>query len=159
MNPTRTLIVFVGLLVAGCEPMLDTGSPEPVPDALDDVAACIAEYSVANGYDHYSDNRLDIGFVEEMCENADGTDCASAAYITREAAECIADAGGLSEGIYRWSVSIYFNRDFGLPAWDLYTTTWDDGWEWGGEVVTVHATTGELLESDEWTEVEEDDPG
>ncbi|GEM_PF-3519721 len=158
MTLSRSLLFATAILALGCEPVLQDPDGE-VPDVEegDDVTACIQEYSVGNGYDHESDNRRQVEDVDDQCESRGGSDCDAAAYITRDAAECIAAWAGLPDGIGRWTVSVYFHIEFGVPAWDVSAMTWDDGWGWGGEVAVLHAATGEVLDTQEW-EDEEDEP-
>ncbi|MCA9708378.1 MAG: hypothetical protein KDK70_21190 [Myxococcales bacterium] len=90
--------------------------------------------------------------IAEQCE-ADGAACDADAFITRDAAVCIAEADGLEEGLGPWEVQlVYQYGEVHRPVWSVSNTTLDDPSDCrkSGHTRTIDAETGEVLQSSSW---------
>ncbi len=148
-------IVFLLAVGVGCE--------TPGSDCMD-------EYSAENGYDHESDGWAygcavamdDTGSGEECwvptpdsvaeeCEEA-GVACDAEAFITRAAAECIAEGEQLDQGLEGYHSSLVYNNGHNRPGWAVATVLEEQGPASSGESLFVDAETGEVLDRSAWAQ-------
>ena len=88
--------------------------------------------------------------AEAECELEGGSDCAAAAYLTRDAAFCLASLEGLSEGIEDWAAGLTYHHQYGTVVWNVISTEVAEAGYSAGETLTFHATTGERLGRSSW---------
>lgn len=86
------------------------------------------------------------------CEKGAGSDCKSTEFISKQAAECIAEADGLAEGMSSWKLQIFYDKRYTTVVWTVDNTTEDLGPDGiSGDSVKIHATTGRVLDRGGWT--------
>lgn len=133
---------------------------------------CIATYAPENGYDYQSDNEgdcpqpLEGGPVEcppvtpesvarECAE--DGQTCDAEAFVTREAARCLAELEELDAGIAEWRISLVYNYEYQRPIWVVENTMaiepCGDISDEYGEALLFDAESGELLDLRLWSAI------
>lgn len=130
--------------------------------------SCLEDYSVDAGYDFVSDmwhiscpvSAEDTGGsgdcppptiddLEAQCDEA-GSPCADTIVVTRDAAECIAQADGMEEGLEGRYADLIFNHAFNLPIWAVSNVLTSEGAEASGDGLSIDAATGEILERSQW---------
>jgi hypothetical protein len=85
------------------------------------------------------------------CEAAGGSNCASSDWYGSGAASCIAEVEGLEAGITAWDVSLVYHSRLEAVVWNVSTTLSSDGAGTSdGKLMSLDATTGELLEASNW---------
>ena len=140
---TAVLALAAAIGLAGCGD--DDGDPATA-------AECIAEYSVAGGYDHASDNGgADVPelVAAEAADDDHAFDIAD--LITREAAICVAELQGLAPGLEEWRASLVYHYTHQRPIWNVenvleYVSDSDQS----GDGLAIDALTGEVLEQYSW---------
>jgi len=128
------------LMLLACDSGKDTAGTETDP-----VADCIASHPAAGSV---ADNADD---VSAECATESGTDCDSAAFISADAASCIAATAGLDAGVADWQVWLVYHHTHSTAIWNVAQTAWTepDGAA-GGESLAIHATTGDVIELSGW---------
>jgi hypothetical protein len=93
----------------------------------------------------------DADAVASECSSEGGGGCDAAAFITSDAARCIAEADGLAAGTSEWEIWLVYHHGHHVSLWNVSQTDWStsDGAA-GGVVVSVDATTGVVLERSSW---------
>jgi hypothetical protein len=71
--------------------------------------------------------------------------------MTHDAALCVAMGLGLAPGIGSWKAGLTFQVQLQHIVWNVENTTRDDGMSREGDVMTLHAITGELLGRSAWS--------
>ncbi|MDP7110332.1 MAG: hypothetical protein QGH45_00140 [Myxococcota bacterium] len=151
------------LILAACEPgNNDPGSAEE----------CIEAFAAADGYGYEQDgydcaqpppgddddddlqgeDDCDPPTPETVADEAAGEGVAvdPAAFITRDAALCIAELAELDDGLEGYQAWLVFNHDEQRPCWAVQNVLYDEQFEGGGEVLLIDALTGEILFDGEW---------
>lgn len=161
----------MGMFAVGCDKADGGGDGDGGGGAGDDAAqSCIESNLPEDGHGFESDDETcaapppgepDPGcppvtpedIAEECAE--DGEPCDAGAFITRDAALCIAEAEGLAEGIAKWRANLVYNYTFRRPVWAVQNTTLDDpaNCEKEGEGVMMDAETGEVLDRYGWNQI------
>ncbi len=157
------LIAAPILVLVACEPgNVDPETPED----------CIAAFSPDDGYGYEQDgfdcaepppgdDDDDDDLLPEDCDPptpesvadeaaGEGVDVDPGAFITRDAALCIADLEELDEGLEGLQAWLVFNHDELRPCWAVQNVLVDDTYEGGGEALLIDAITGEVLFAGEW---------
>jgi hypothetical protein len=83
--------------------------------------------------------------VAQHCRDGGGSGCDERAFISRDAADCIARELGLAAGIQPWSTTIGYYENHQRVGWGIMTVrehTSDGFW---GDALVLDATTGEEL--------------
>lgn len=163
VHPLR-LVYVAGLVLLGCEEEADS----PYDDET--VAACVADNHPEDGHDWYSDEQICPSgppgsppsecppvtpqSVAEACEE-NGVTCDPDAFITRDAAICVARAEGLAEGVAAWDVHLVYHHHYQRPLWSVSNTTLDDPADChqAGEQLSIDAETGEVLARLDWSSI------
>jgi hypothetical protein len=84
--------------------------------------------------------------IVRECRSSGGRDCDERRFISKDAAICVAQAGGLAAGIRPWEVSLAYYANYRRVCW-LITTVSDSGRDgYGGELLVLEATSGAELE-------------
>lgn len=125
------LAIAVALLVLGCQ------AEDESPFANEAAAACVADNHPSDGHGWQSDEAtctqgpIDPSpsecppatpqSVADECEAA-GVSCNPDAFITRDAALCIARAEGLEEGLLPWTADLIYSERLERPAWGVTST-------------------------------------
>lgn len=156
------LIAAPILVLAACEP----GNQDP--ESAED---CIAAFSPDDGYGYEQDgydcaepapldddddlqgeDDCDPPTPESVADEAadEGVDVDPAAFITRDAALCIADLEELDEGLEGLEAWLVFNHGEQRPCWAVQNLLYESAAEGGGEVLLIDAITGEVLFAGEW---------
>jgi hypothetical protein len=82
-----------------------------------------------------------------------GTDCDASRVMTRDAALCIARAGGLGEGMSGLKAGLVFHGGYRRIIWSVENTTSDDGnGSKSGESWDIDAITGAVLFRGGWSQ-------
>lgn len=154
------MIVFMLSLLA-CE------ESEPI-DPTEAVSSCFTEFSVANGYDHVSD---EWGYAcvssttetkEDDCEGPtpesvseecafNGVTCDPNVFITAAAAECLAADYGLDEGLEGYHIWLVFYNGINRPGWNVSNVEHINGPSQSGQNLLFDAETGEMLQASSWS--------
>lgn len=123
----------------------DDGAPQTA-------AECIAEYSVANGYDHASDNGgADVPELVAAEAADDDQPFETGDLITREAAVCIAELEQLEAGLEGWTVSLVYHYTHHRPIWNVENVLeFVSDSDQSGDGLAIDAITGEVLEQYSW---------
>ena len=167
----RTFTIFclplISSLALGCADPVEEQDSQGTDVADDDAAlACIESFSVEQGYGFESDNEglcpqppggglecppITPESVAEECDE-DGHPCEPDAFMTREAASCIAEAEGLDEGLSEWRIELIYDYGNHAPIWLVSNTTLVDPADCReeGESMSIDAQTGELVEIVQW---------
>ena len=125
--------------MAGCvAESADTGG--------DPIAACIDEFSEANGYDFGTE---DPATVAADCTAGGGSNCADD-YITEAAAVCIAEQSDLPPGVTDWSTDLLYNSAQTRVIWVVYATIATDGESSNGSVMSIDASAGTVVDTSDW---------
>ena len=74
-----------------------------------------------------------------------------AAFITRDAALCIAELAELEDGLEGHQAWLVFNHDELRPCWAVQNVLIDEQFEGGGEVLLIDAISGEVLFEGQWS--------
>jgi len=84
--------------------------------------------------------------IARECEESGGSGCDERAFISRDAAICLARASGVEEGERPWQVSLNYYDNHQRVGWLIMTVRGDsrDSGYWGDAVV-LDATTGDEL--------------
>ena len=153
----RLLLTTPLLLLLGC----------PSEEDLDDpIAICVDTHSEANGGDFESD-MWHIGCAQPMegdpveCEPptvaeieaecaADGHDCSGQIAVTRDAAQCIAEAQGMVAGLEGIQVDLMYIEKEGLPCWAVSNVLTSADGASSGESLRISAVDGAVLEESQW---------
>lgn len=156
------LRVVVATLALGC-----TTRTEDDPYANETVAACVADNRPEDGHGYESDDPacpsgppgspptecppVTPEDIAQQCED-DGIACDPDAFITRDAALCIARAEGLADGVAPWEVQMVYNSYYERPIWSISVTTVDDPADCRreGDSLVLDLETGEILDSHHW---------
>ena len=156
------LIAAPFLVLAACEP--GNNDPETNQD-------CIDQYSPDDGYGYEADEEgwncpaapLDDDDDDaEDCEpptpesvaaeaSDEGVDVDPAAFITREAALCIADLEQMEDGLEGLMAWLVYNHDEQRPCWAVQNLLQESQYEGAGKVLLIDAITGEVLFDGEWS--------
>jgi hypothetical protein len=154
---------FVVVLV-GC-----SGRQESTDTVASSESQCIAQYSMENGYGAPGDTPVCTSppppATELICEPATpesvslecaaaGVTCDPSAFITREAAECIARLAGMEPGIEPWIADLLYAGDLRHPVWVLENVTYRDpsfACSERGQWLRIDALTGDSEPILEWT--------
>ena len=127
----------------------------------DAARACIADYPSAQPFD--------VGDVEvaspppgsslpepappsaadiaSECARSGGTGCDAAAFISRDAASCIATSSGFGPGLERWRIALAYGHGQERVVWNVMNKTADDGVNgYVGQVLAIDATDGGLYD-------------
>lgn len=139
------------------------------PCCADPTEQCIEQYSEDAGYGHDSD--LYYHPCADPCESHSGVeeDCAppsveqiqaqcygngapcEGAFITREAAICIANSDGLPSGVQGPFADLIFEDSHCLcSVWEVRSVTLIEADSQESVVSLVHAITGEVLNNGSW---------
>jgi hypothetical protein len=135
-----------------------------------EVRACIDAHLPEDGYGFESDGVICTspppGQPQPPCEGptpeeiaqecaADGHPCDASAIFTHDAALCIAGVHGLDEGIGDWEASLVYNYEHHAPIWAVLNLTHEDpdNCSEGGDVMFIHAETGEFLDFSHWESI------
>lgn len=78
-----------------------------------------------------------------------GTNCDFSRLMTHDAALCVASVRGLPEA-EGYSATIVYRSKYRRIVWVVSNTQQLDGQAFGGELMTIDATTGQLLERKSW---------
>jgi hypothetical protein len=84
--------------------------------------------------------------IAQHCRDDGSSGCDERAFISRDAADCIARETGLAAGLRLWSTTIGYYQNHQRVGWGIITVreyTSDGYW---GEVLVLDATTGEELD-------------
>jgi hypothetical protein len=83
--------------------------------------------------------------IAQSCREGGGSGCDEQAFISRDAADCIARDAGLATGIQPWNTSLNYFQNHQRVGWGIMTvreSTSDGYW---GESLVLDATTGAEL--------------
>jgi hypothetical protein len=84
-----------------------------------------------------------------QCQQSGGSGCEERAFISRDAATCLAQTSGVAEGERPWEVSLGYFDNHKRVGWLMMTVAGStrDGGNWGDAVVLDATTGGELSRS------------
>ncbi|HEU4580263.1 MAG TPA: hypothetical protein VFS67_18535 [Polyangiaceae bacterium] len=148
----RSVAMCLALVLLSCESARE----------LDDTEACIA--------DHPPGVPFDVGDVvvaspppgsnlpepappsaadiAQECALSGGAGCDPEAFISKAAASCIATLHEFSPGVEPWQIALTYHHGHERVVWNVMNQTAADGSDgYGGEVLTIDATEGEVLET------------
>jgi hypothetical protein len=83
--------------------------------------------------------------IAQHCRDGGGSGCDEHAFISRDAAECLAREAGLADGVQPWRTTLGYYENHQRVGWGIMTVrehTSDGFW---GESLVLDATTGEEL--------------
>ena len=137
-------------------------------DCADPAQDCITAFAVEKGYGHEGDQyahechdpcnpNADCGppTVQEIQDECFGRGhpCEEA-FITRDAAVCIAEAREIDPGLEGpYADLVYDELHHQRPVWDVRTLVTDGEDEQSGDMFLIDAVTGELLTESAWAEI------
>jgi hypothetical protein len=85
--------------------------------------------------------------IAAVCRAEGGTGCEPAAFISKEAAACIATINHFEAGLEPWKVALVYHHRFARVVWNVTSTLQDDGPDgYSGAVLTLDASDGLVLE-------------
>lgn len=91
--------------------------------------------------------------VSARCVQEGGTHCDVAKFISREAAECVARAAFLRRGLRPWRAHLVYNVHHRTVIWSVQNTTSLQADRHDGHVLSIHATSGKVIERSAWSMV------
>lgn len=107
----------IGDVVVGSPP---PGVPAPDPPSADTIAADCVMYG--------------------------GTGCDAHAFISKDAASCIATLEGFEAGLERWQIALTFHNGYKRVVWNVLNKLVDQGaGAYMGQALTIDATDGGVL--------------
>jgi len=132
----------------------------------DEALACVEDHSPAEGYGFETDNvdecpqppggglecpPITPETIAAECDE-DGSPCDPDAFITREAARCLAELEDFDAGLVEWRFDLIYHSGHQLPIWAVSNTTIIDEGDCReeGETLSFDAQTGELVELEQW---------
>jgi hypothetical protein len=81
------------------------------------------------------------------CEMSGGSGCSAGAFISKDAASCIALASDFEVGLEPWSVALTYHYRFARVVWNVMSKLDDRGpGGYSGGILTLDATTGAVLD-------------
>jgi hypothetical protein len=84
------------------------------------------------------------------CKAEGGADC-EAAFISKEAARCIAQQAGLEPGLEAWTIAMTYHHSYHRVVWGVENLLEDHGSDgYSGKSVTVDAVSGSVLGRTDW---------
>lgn len=114
--------------------------------------ACIETYSEEQGWGVDNDPVWWGRFPEAVARDCElfGDSCNADDFITRRAAQCIAELDGLEPGLQDWSYSLGYDEPLGTVRWrvEMVAELGDDAS--GGDFVAIHAETGVVIDRGTW---------
>ena len=118
----------------------------------DPAAECVEVYSADAGYGWESDPSygVDAQTAASECDAESGSDCDDGDFITRDAALCIAEVEGLSEGVTDWQAGLVYHHGYSTVVWNVVSKNIDESDYAAGETISLHATTAESLGETSW---------
>jgi hypothetical protein len=138
-------------------------------DLAPEVETCVAAHPVRGAQDYASDSPL-CEVDESTEEETEGTcagptprevaeECASAghpcdasAFVSRDAAACVARSLGFAEGLSPWRLMLRYEPRAAVPVWYVDNTTEQLGaCDQKGDELALHAETGELVGEFQWS--------
>jgi len=148
---------FMCCLVACSAADSKQGGPENAGSNLvsDETAACISGHPAAEPFDvgeadvsAGANPTLDT--FQSQCRSAGGAGC-DGAFISKEAARCIAQNEKLETGLEPWSIGMSYKTSYRRLSWDVQNVTEDQGATYGGTTLTLDAVSGRVLGRSNWS--------
>ena len=140
----RGWIVVVSMSVASCAEVGSLAAPE----------TCIEAYSAQAGWGVDEDPiwwgrdpeaiELDCALFGDPCEADD--------FITRAAAQCIAETHGLVPGLRDWNYDLGYEEPLGTVRWRIEAVTEIEDTFSKGDFVAIDAETGDIVDKGAWVQ-------
>jgi hypothetical protein len=129
----------------------DTG-PEFVSD---ETTACITGHPASEPFDVGQADTSDspsptLETFQERCRSASGLGC-DGAFISREAARCIAQNEKLETGLEPWSIGMWYEDSYRRVGWEIQNVLVNQGSTYKGTTLTLDAVSGRVLGRSNWS--------
>jgi len=121
----------------------------------DETTACISDHPAGEPFD-VGDADVSAGAhptldtFQGQCLSAGGSGC-DGAFISKDAARCIAQNEKLETGLEPWSIGMSYKASYRRLSWDIQNVTEDQGSTYGGTTVTLDAVSGRVLGRSNWS--------
>lgn len=142
MKQGRLVVVWLGLTAC-------MGVSEPST-----AKTCIQTYSAAQGWGVEEDPvwwGRDPEAVERDCDLF-GDPCDADDFLTRAAAQCIAEGQALAPGLQDWSYDLGYEESLSTVRWRIETVTEIGDTSSKGDFLSIDAQTGEVVDAGSWTD-------
>ena len=121
----------------------------------DQTSACISDHPAGEPFDvgqaDISDNPSPtLETLQSKCRSAGGSGC-DGAFISKEAARCIAQNEKLDTGLEPWSIGMWYEDSYRRLGWEIQNVTEDQGSTYKGTTLTVDAVSGRVLGRSNWS--------
>lgn len=156
-----TLPLFGAFACSGAEPDAGTDTQDRAVSA--EVSACIASHPASEPFDvgdvvvgspapgsgapEPSPPTVEAFAAE--CRAEGGTGC-DAAFISREAARCIALDEQFPAGLGEWEIALTYHHSYRRVVWGIQNVLVDNASDYAGESLTVDAVNGRTLGRTSW---------
>jgi hypothetical protein len=87
---------------------------------------------------------------QAQCRSAGGSGC-EGAFISKEAARCIAQNEKLETGLEPWSIGMWYEDSYRRLGWEIQNLIEDQGPTYKGTTLTVDAVSGRVLGRSNWS--------
>jgi hypothetical protein len=115
---------------------------------------CSQTYSAAQGWGFEEDPiwwGRDPQAVERDCDLF-GDPCAAEDFLTRAAAQCIAEGQGFAPGLQDWRYDLGYEESLSTVRWRIETVTEIGDTSSKGDFLSIDAQTGEVVDAGSWTD-------
>jgi hypothetical protein len=121
----------------------------------DATTACISDHPASEPFDVGQADTSDspnptLEMFQSQCRSAGGSGC-DAAFISKEAARCIAQNEKLETGLEPWMIGMWYEDSYRRLGWEIQNVTEDQGSTYKGTTLTVDAVSGRVLGRSNWT--------
>ncbi|HEU4577743.1 MAG TPA: hypothetical protein VFS67_05790 [Polyangiaceae bacterium] len=126
--------------------------PESVSD---ETTACIDAHPAGEPFDvgqadTSDDPQPTLETFQSQCRAAGGSGC-DGAFISREAARCIAQNEKLEAGLEPWAIGMWYEQSYRRVGWEIQNVLVDQGSTYQGTTLTVDAVSGRVLGRSSWS--------
>jgi hypothetical protein len=124
----------------------------------EETRACIDGHPVAEPFDVgqadvSDDPNPTLQTFQRHCRAAGGSEC-DAAFISKEAARCIAQNEKLETGLEPWVIGMWYEESYRRVGWEIQNVLVDQGSTYEGTTLTVDAVSGRVLGRSKWSTVQ-----
>ena len=130
---------------------LENTGPEFVSD---ETSACIDGHPAGDPFDvgepeasGSASPTLDT--YESQCRSAGGSGC-DGAFISKEAARCIAQNEKFEAGLEPWTLGMSYEHSYGRLGWEIQNVLTNEGTAYSGKSLTLDAVSGRVLGRTDW---------
>lgn len=86
---------------------------------------------------------------QSQCRSAGGSDC-DGAFISKEAARCVAQTEKMEPGLEPWIIGMAYERSYHRLCWEVENVLDNEGTSYAGKSLTLDAVSGRVLGRSDW---------